>query len=398
MDGESKPIRLNLIEALEIAPPEEEAIESVGCIDALLLTLRLSGEKISKVMLMGLSGEAFRFLYDRNDPLKGANTFFHNPLRAACTSLGYKYKISGSPSFEEAYEGLKEELASTRKPGIIGCGGRWAVVVGYEEDGSALLIFPPSLELRTIGTVELEKLWPLELGFLELGPMARYWFVLGEKEREPNLKDMYHGALRRGLRMMRFKKKVDSCYVGIKAYEELVSSLSRRKYSELPYESIIKLGLWNTYPLSLLLSGRKALVKFLEIVYDEFFGEEWSPPSPPPEDPKERERWEEMKKDSERRNKEMRESLSKAIKLCEEQVRLLEEMRRVHPAIGEWSGRKDTLDSPDPNRRKEALANLGSDRKKAAKIAKKLWIIEYEMSREIERFVWKAEVERTRRW
>jgi hypothetical protein len=400
MDGESKPVSLNLMEFSNITPSfEEEPIESVGCIDALLFCLRLSGESISKVVLMGLSGEAFRFLYDRDDPLKGANTFFHNPLRASCTSLGYTYRISGDPSFDVAYEGLKEGLASMRKPGIIRCGDRWAVVVGYEGDGSALLIFPPSPEVRAVGMVELEKLWPLELGFLELGPLARYWFILGEKEREPVLKDMYHGALRRGLRMMRFKKKIEGCSVGIMAFEELLSSLSRKKrYSELPYESIIRLGLWNTYPLSLLLSGRRSLVRFLEIVYDEFFGEEWSPPSPPPEDPKERERWEEMRKDSEKRRKEMSESILKAIRLCKEQVKLLDEMRLVHPAVGRWSGRKDTLDSPDPEERKRAISSLKSDRKRAAKIAKRLWSLEYEMSREIEKFVWKAEVERTRRW
>ena len=68
-------------------------------------------EEVSYTYLMGVSGEAFRFFYSRTDPEAGMNTFFHNPLRATCRTLGYSFEVSFDDTYEAASERLQEKYA-----------------------------------------------------------------------------------------------------------------------------------------------------------------------------------------------------------------------------------------------------------------------------------------------
>ena len=60
---------------------------------------------------MGVSGESFRLCYDRNDPERGLRVVSHNPLRAACSALGYDADVIYHADIEQAAAGLAQDIA-----------------------------------------------------------------------------------------------------------------------------------------------------------------------------------------------------------------------------------------------------------------------------------------------
>ena len=226
--------------------------------------LKYRKEDISYTYLMGASGEAFRFFYNRTDPEAGMNTFFHNPLRATCRTLGYSFEVSYDDTYEAASERLQENTRAG-KPTLLPFDDSCPFLT--KDDGPETRICQNGSRYQ-IKTAELHKEWHPSGGFLELGPHGYYQFVIGEREREPKARDAALGTLRVARKMAESRRKIQGCAIGLAAYDELIAHLNgmlsrRRKLTEHNVSKVMK---WGGQPLTQFIEARTAAVDYLQMI------------------------------------------------------------------------------------------------------------------------------------
>jgi len=172
--------------------PLISSTEPINYVHTLHEALKHRGEDASYAYVMGVSGEAFRFLYNRTDPEAGMKTYFHNPLRVACRSLGYSHEIAHDETYQSASERIQENIR-TGKPALIPFGDSCPFVSEHEAPGRLVCQNGYRYELNT---TDLHNKWEPDNGFLELGPKGYYQFIIGEREREPKPREAALGDLR----------------------------------------------------------------------------------------------------------------------------------------------------------------------------------------------------------
>ena len=256
----------------QITEPLIPSVEPINYVHTLHEALRHRGEDVSSAYVMGVSGEALRFLYNRSDPEAGMKTFFHNPLRAACRSLGYKHEVAHDETYQSASERLQENIG-TGKPALIPFGDSCPFVSKHTTPGRLVCQNGYRYELNTD---DLHTKWQLHNGFLELGPKGYYQLIIGDREREPKPREAALGTLRGATKMMRARQKVQGCAMGLAAYNELIAQLrgmlSRRK--PLTPHDVQRIAKWNNQPISQAIGTRQLAVEYLELVREHFNEEE----------------------------------------------------------------------------------------------------------------------------
>lgn len=255
-------------QSTETQPPSQP----INYIHSVHEALKHRQTEISYPYLMGVSGEAFRLFYNRFEPEKGMNTFLHNPLRAVCNALGFKHELLYDEIYETAWERLCENGRS-EKLILLPFSDCCPLLISADEPET---IICQNGSRYKLSFKELQTQWQPIGGFLELGPYGYYQFVLGDPEREPKEREAALGAFRCASKLMRSRRKIDNCALGLAAYEELISHLSgmivsKRKLTESEIEKAIK---WNGRPLLQCLEARKVAVEYLLLVEDHFDGEE----------------------------------------------------------------------------------------------------------------------------
>ena len=229
-------------------------------------------EEVSYAYLMGISGEAFRFFYSRSDPEVGMNTFFHNPLRATCRALGYKYEVLHDDNYQSAAQRLQENMRAG-KPALIPFGDSCPFL--REDTRSETLICQNSRRYE-LNAKDLPTKWQPGGGFLELGPQGYYQFVIGEREREPQPREAALGALRGACKLMLTRQRIRGCAMGLAAYREIVVHLrgmfSRKK--KVTLRDVHRIAKWNGHPISQAIQMRQAAVEYLQLIRKEFQSEE----------------------------------------------------------------------------------------------------------------------------
>ncbi len=234
--------------------------------------LKYRKEDVSYTYLMGASGEAFRFFYNRANPEAGMNTFFHNPLRATCRTLGYSFEILYDDTYEAASERLQENTCAG-KPTLLPFDDSCPFLT--KDDGPETLICQNGSRYQ-IKAANLHKQWHPSGGFLELGPHGYYQFVIGEREREPKGRDAALGTLRVARKLAETRRKIHGCTIGLAAYDELIAHLSgllsrRRKLTEHNVSKVMK---WSGQPLTQFIEARTAAVDYLQMIREHFEAEE----------------------------------------------------------------------------------------------------------------------------
>ncbi|MCE2395247.1 hypothetical protein J4G02_11730 [Candidatus Poribacteria bacterium] len=223
--------------------------------------LKYRKDDVSYTYLMGASGEAFRFFYNRTDPEAGMNTFFHNPLRATCRALGYSFEVSYDDTYEAASERLQENTRAG-KPTLLPFDDSCPFLT--RDDGPKTLICQNGSRYQ-IKTAELHKEWHPSGGFLELGPHGYYQFVIGEREREPKGRDAALGTLRVARKMAETRRKIHGCAIGLAAYDELIAHLSGL---------LSRIMKWSGQPLTQFIEARTAAADYLQIIREHLEDEE----------------------------------------------------------------------------------------------------------------------------
>jgi hypothetical protein len=248
----------------------EEAIASLGYVDCIQYCLDQRGERYPKAFLMGVSGESFRVCYDRNEPARGPFIVLHNPLRAVCAALGYECRVAYNRERAPALRALRKDLAE-QNHAILHTQAGWVVAQADPDHPRSLLMRLPDGQTDRWTEPSLEQTWIEEPGLLELGLEGYYHFLLGKKEREPDEREAAMGALRRGVRMLLRKSRIDGCAAGLAAYRELLDSLVR-KHRDRAQQALAlrKYALWNVQALPYLRDSRRAAADYLTMLQSHF--------------------------------------------------------------------------------------------------------------------------------
>ena len=246
--------------------------QPISYIHTLQEALKQRQEEIPFAYLMGVSGEAFRFFYNRVDPEAGMNTFLHNPLRTTCRALGFNHEVLYDETYEVAYDRLRENMRA-EKPSLLPFPNCCPFLMEADRPENVIC---QNGKRSTLNLADLREMWQPGGGFLELGPRGYYQFVIGDRERDPKERDIALGAFRCANKMMRTRRKIHDCAVGLAAYEELISHLSgmisrKRKVTE---REVYKVAKWNGEPLSQCIEARGAAVEYLQLAREHFEGEE----------------------------------------------------------------------------------------------------------------------------
>lgn len=226
-------------------------------------------EAVSFSYLMGVSGEAFRFFYNRAAPEDGMNTFFHNPLRAACKALGFGFEVSYDETLPAAWDRLSENI-DAGKPTLLPFPDCCPFLIEGKQPDE--IIYQNGYR-EIIRAEDVREQWQPGGGFLELGPHGYYQFVIGNRDREPKARDVALGALRGAIKMMNNRRKINDCAMGLAAYEELISDLNTVGKKPTEYD-IDKIARWNEKPLEQCIKAREAAYEYLQSIRDHFETEE----------------------------------------------------------------------------------------------------------------------------
>lgn len=245
---------------------EGETFRSLDYLDSLRTYLEHLGHPYSKAFLMGVSGEAFKFFYDRTRPARGIRVFLQNPLRAACSALGFRHTIAFHEKQSDALSALQETL-NAGIPVILPLNDQFPLVF-------------PNLRVHSpngpeIDLCDLAGAWRADEGFLELGLFGYYTFTIGERQREPKAREMYLGAFRRALKIAKAYRRVRGCSIGLQAYEELAGTLNAKwELSRIAPSEVYRISEWNGEASLLLLDSRRAALNFLRDAEPQFEEEE----------------------------------------------------------------------------------------------------------------------------
>ena len=239
---------------------------SLGFIDSLQYCLRRKGERLPKAQVMGLAGEAFRFFFSRNRPNSGVMVFTFNPLRATCSALGYNCTLEWHEDPRRAVGLLRKRLDAQEYP-LLRTHNDWVVVRG-ENAGEGFEIRRSRGRGERWSEEQLIERWRAEAGFLELGLIGHYLCTVGEREHEPPRRDAALGSLRRAVRLLTRARRVDGCAAGVRAYDELVEVLSRKRKAseEGAIQDFQKYAIWNRSALRALQGSRAAAARYLELI------------------------------------------------------------------------------------------------------------------------------------
>ncbi len=370
---------------LEKVPPKEW-----GYLAGLRTALEAGGENLSEAFLAGISGDCFRFFFSTEALHEGAFVCSENPLRVACSRLGYDYSYTYDQPAGESLERAKDALAAGGIP-LVGFWSNkpdpptdWDLLTGYDDEKDLLTVRSCSEEDNSYTREEFLDRWVEECVTLEApgdgpGYASRVLFVLQGQNGRQDLREIYLESLRRASRMLHTEWIEYSgvrFHSGFAAYEALADSLSeeipadysaysprkidkllklyrsklkayheadseqelQKALQELSRVELFKYGEWNCFPLGLLARSRKAAFDFLSKAAKQFGGQD---------------------------NFVISDAAAHYYVACD----LLGKLRWVHPSNSEcWSPREVRLDSDDPQLRAKALKNLASERKKASEL------------------------------
>ena len=290
--GEAAPER----KILEGFPKLSEGLDYMIALQAVLA---YRGEQMDASYLTGISGEAFKFYYDRRDPSDVATLSPFDPLPNVCDALGYTYAYSYNEEPDEAWSRLKGWIDMGYP--VMACSGgwrsRWGVVVGYEEENHKAYLRQapdpyrrmgrrggppprsPSGEYETMGAFLKEWMgsWP--------GRADRFGnpqFVVGEKVGASARKDAVLQSLRNAVKLaadgdvtMVEEDRARVIPGGFHAYRRWWEYLQRDvRYDDLERRQQWRLLRFNSRSVDTLIGVRRAAAEYLKGISKHFDGED----------------------------------------------------------------------------------------------------------------------------
>ena len=251
-------------ESLIAAPKPDDSIHIIH------EALKHRKEEIPLSYLMGVSGEAFRFFYNRQQSNKGMHTTFYNPLRAVSKALGFEHEMVYDDTFRAAWDRLQDnvQLGKTALiPLLDGC----SFLI---KNDNPMTVVCQNGHRYEFSFDQLREKWQKLEGLLEMGLRGYYQFVVGDRPYQPKERQMALGTFRSASKLMRSRRKISGCKMGISAYEELISHMQKITDQQQDIGKRHEVAKWNRELLLQCLEGRRAAVSYIEFVRKDFEGEE----------------------------------------------------------------------------------------------------------------------------
>ena len=154
---------------------EKVPLKEWGYLAGLRTALEIKGNKISEAVLAGISCDCFRFNFSPEVLLEGAFVYSENPLRVACSRLGFDYQYTYDQPADRSLEDMKTALANGGVPVVSFWStmpeppSDWDVLVGYDDDAGSLSVRTCEDEVRTYAREDFMERWMEEAVTLE-GP------------------------------------------------------------------------------------------------------------------------------------------------------------------------------------------------------------------------------------
>lgn len=238
--------------------------------------LRVLGVEASPAYLMGVSGLAFQFYYDRNDRLGGVDHLPQNPLTAICRAVGVRLEQRQAPTFKDGVESLTKVLDSERPVflPVVLPPPTWVTAVGYNEADKTITVVGPAGKARELSWEDLAKRWSTR-SCPSLDPTnrsgARYtWYGFRKNGPPLNPTRTAELAVLAGTRIMKDRRS-GAFAAGFRAYEEVIDDLQTlRDYAGLDRVDRDELLAWATKALPRLIAARQAAAAFLRQVAPRF--------------------------------------------------------------------------------------------------------------------------------
>lgn len=316
-----------------------------GMFSCLASCFNAQGDDVSPVILRGLWKKLFVFTFDAE---KGGGahdwTLFPDFDTACeiCADLGYSYRYHKNLEWSQAWNFIKEAISrnqpviSTWEPPDIHY--PWFVlIVGHDEEKKQVYLHSYRGAFDEYPIEEFKKGW-------ERGKSEQQWlygslFILGEKERETDLKEVLLQSLKRAVETMnraevtfppvsgKYREGTFRC--GFNAYEELIDHLDKeRDYSKLDTDGLKLIGGWGgCHEAGCERSKRHLIADYLLYTASEF-------------------------------TRDKRRHIEHGAELYREVARLYDNLLLIHPSNAPW-GRQGYMHLPSLGSKEPALKGRG---------------------------------------
>lgn len=232
-------------------------------LEALRSLLKQSGTDTDVNTLMAVSGAAFQFVYDPQNPRMGAAVFATNPFETAASSFGYAARPDWGSTAEEAMLSLCQTLDRNRPALVPYSKLGWVIVVGYDQGKRQFTYLRPGAAgHRAQSFDDFATRWQ-EAGEEGGGALRSFYqFGLGprqDKEKPPPVR-LVRKAASLGVSLLH-RDSVFGAPAGLAAYGALSADLDPGGSGALP-ERAAGLADWGKEPLSVLRTARHSAATF----------------------------------------------------------------------------------------------------------------------------------------
>jgi len=223
--------------------------------------------------LDGICGDAFRFFYSREDRMGSTFVYPLNPLRAAASSLAYKYEYTYGLSEDEIVR-IKKYVENGRPVlmPLVLPPPEWALVIGYDDMRLYLHTFSgPRQMLREQFEEAISKPWWQPTLDKDEPNAAAPMFVLVERTRRSDLQKIVIEGIKRGIEVA----TTEAIEYGGKQYLGGPAALldrakdleEERDYSNLQDKTLVS---WHFFPFLYYQLSRWSRTSFLSIAARQF--------------------------------------------------------------------------------------------------------------------------------
>lgn len=232
---------------------------------ALSVLLAQRGIHATPEELLIVSGAAFAFVYDPDNPSATTSWLERGALTAAAEQYGFASNVWSAPSADGSFASLVQAIGQGR-PVMVPqpTGGNWLIVTGYKPAEERLYVLLPGQPNPLALTREqfLARWASSPAGHTPCVTGPYFQLSLGDRVQPPAATAVLRNAARRAVEAMN-QSECGRAAAGERAYALLAEQLSDLRGSD-DARKLQRLRSWANAPLPQLLAERRAAAAYLE--------------------------------------------------------------------------------------------------------------------------------------
>ena len=215
--------------------------------------------------LLIVSGAAFAFVYDPDNPAATTGRLERGVLTAAAEQYGFASNVWSAPSAEGSFAALVQAISQGRPVMVPQASfGNWLIVTGYKPAEEQLYVLRPGAASATTMTrAQFLSCWARSgQGHTACVTGPYFQLSLGDRVQPPSATTVLRNVARRAVEAMN-QGEYGGATAGERAYSLLVEQLGNRQGIGNP-QQLQRLRSWANAPLPELLAQRRAAAAYLQ--------------------------------------------------------------------------------------------------------------------------------------